>query len=78
VQLCDQSQSELKVLRNTKVTEAPNIPGYGFYPYVFRPLTLVPRKRVLGVPLANEISELKAQLQRVKPSLSLTVMGPPS
>jgi hypothetical protein len=37
----------------------------GFYPVVFRPLTLVPIKRVVGVPLANEISELVAQVQRV-------------
>jgi hypothetical protein len=45
--------------------EAQKISSYGFYPAVFRPLTLVPMKRVLGAPFANEISELKAQLQRV-------------
>jgi hypothetical protein len=50
----------------TKAIEAPKLSSYGFYPAVFRPLTLVLIKRVLGVPLANEISELMAQLQRVK------------
>jgi hypothetical protein len=65
VQLYDQSQSELRVPRDTKAIEAPKIPSFGFYPAVTRPLTLVPIKRVLGVPLANEISELWAQLQRV-------------
>jgi hypothetical protein len=65
VQLCDQSQSELTVPRDTKAIEAPKVPIYGFYQAVFRQLTLVPIKRVLGVPLANEINELMAQLQRV-------------
>jgi hypothetical protein len=65
VHLCDQSQSELIVLRNTEAIEAPKVPVYGFYPAAFRPLTLVPIKRVLGVPLANEISDLMARLQRV-------------
>jgi hypothetical protein len=57
-QMIDHNQHIVKAIAHMQV--APNIPGYGFYPYVFRPLTLVPRKRVLGVPLANEISELKA------------------
>jgi hypothetical protein len=39
--------------------------GYGFNPDVFHPRTLVPIKRVLEVPLANEISEVWAQSQRV-------------
>jgi hypothetical protein len=65
VRLCDQSQSELRVLRNTKAIEAPKIFSSGLYPAVFRPLTLVPLKRGLGVPLANEINELKAHVQRV-------------
>jgi hypothetical protein len=65
VQLCDQSQTELRVPRNTHAIEAPKISSSGFYPTVFCPLTLVPVKRVLGVPLANEISELMAQLQRL-------------
>jgi hypothetical protein len=52
-------------MRNTEAIEAPKISNYGFYPAVFRPLTLVPIKRVLGVLLANEISELMAQLKRV-------------
>jgi hypothetical protein len=65
VQLCDQCQSELKVPQDTEAIEAPKIPSSGLYPAIFRPLTLVPMKRVLGVPLANEINELKAQLQRV-------------
>jgi hypothetical protein len=42
VQLCDQSQSELRVLRDTKTIETPNVLCSGFYPAVFRPLTLVP------------------------------------
>jgi hypothetical protein len=41
------------------------VPVFGFNPTVFCPLTIVPLKRVLGVPLANEMSELKAQPQRV-------------
>jgi hypothetical protein len=65
VQLCDQSQSELRVLWNSKAIETPKVPISGFYPAVFGPLTLVPIKRVLGVPLANKINELKAQLQRI-------------
>jgi hypothetical protein len=65
VQLCDQSQSELRVPRNIEAVEAPKVSSSGLYPAVFRPLTLVPIKRVLEVPLANEISELMAQLQRV-------------
>jgi hypothetical protein len=65
VQLCDQFQSELKVPRGTKAIKTPKVPIYDFYPGVFRPLTLVPIKRVLGVPLANEISDLRAQLQCV-------------
>jgi hypothetical protein len=65
VQRCDQSQSELRVPRDTKAIETPKVPNFGFYPAVFRPLlTLVPIKRLLGVPLANEIIELWAQLQR--------------
>jgi hypothetical protein len=46
------------VLRDTKAIEAPKVPIFGFNPAVIRPLTLVPIKRVLGVPLANEINEL--------------------
>jgi hypothetical protein len=65
VQLYDQFQSELRVLWNTKAVEAPKISISGFNPAVFRPLTLVPIKRVLGVPLATEINELKAQVQIV-------------
>jgi hypothetical protein len=65
MQLSDQSQSELRVLWNTEAIEAPKISIFGFNPAVFCPLTLVPIKRVLGVPLANEISELRAQVQRV-------------
>jgi hypothetical protein len=65
VRLCDHSQSELKVPRDTKAIEAPKVPNYGFYPAVFRPLTLVPIKPSLGVPLVNEIGKLMAQPQRV-------------
>jgi hypothetical protein len=65
VQLCDQSQSELGVPRDTKAIKTPQVPNYGFNPAVFRPLNLVPIKRVLGLPLANEIGEVMAQPQRV-------------
>jgi hypothetical protein len=65
VQLCYPSQSELKVPRDTKVIETPKVPTFGFYPAVFRPLTLVPIKQVLGVPLMNEVTELMAQPRRV-------------
>jgi hypothetical protein len=65
VQLCDHPQSELRVLENTKANETPKVPIYGSYPAVFRPLTFVPIKRILGVPLANEINALRAQPQRV-------------
>jgi hypothetical protein len=44
------------------------VPSFSFYPALFRPLTLVPIKRVLGVALANEIGELRAQPQRVSNS----------
>jgi hypothetical protein len=36
-----------------------------FCPIVFRPLTLVPQKRGLEASLANEISELRGQPQRI-------------
>jgi hypothetical protein len=49
VQLCDQSQSELRVLWNTEAIEAPKISIYGFDPAVFRPLTLVPTVKASGV-----------------------------
>jgi hypothetical protein len=66
VHACDQSHSELRVPRNTKAIEAPKTSSYVFYPVVFPPLTLVPVKRVLGVPFDKiEISELIAQMQRV-------------
>jgi hypothetical protein len=58
VQLCDRSQSELRLPRDIEVIEAPKVPNSGFYPAVFRPLTLVPMKQVLGVPRANEINDL--------------------
>jgi hypothetical protein len=60
VQVCDQPQSELRVPLDTKAIETPKAPNFGFNLAVFCPLTLIPIKRVLGVPLANEISELKA------------------
>jgi hypothetical protein len=41
------------------------VPIFDFKPTVSCPLTLVLTKRVLGVPLANEINELKAQPQRL-------------
>jgi hypothetical protein len=53
VQLYNQSQPKLIVPRDTKAIEAPKIISSSFYPAVFRPLTLVPIKRVLGVPLAE-------------------------
>jgi hypothetical protein len=65
VHFIDQSQSELWVPQDTKAIETPKVPNFGFYPNAFRPLTLVPIKRVLGVPLANEIGEQIAQPQRV-------------
>jgi hypothetical protein len=65
VHLRDQSQSQLKVPRDAKAIETPKLPSFGFNPAVFRPLTVVPIKRVLGVPFAKEINELKAQSQRV-------------
>jgi hypothetical protein len=61
----NQSQSERKVSRDTKAIETPKILSYGFNPAVSCLHTLVFMKRVLGVPLANEISELKAQPKRV-------------
>jgi hypothetical protein len=64
VQLRNQSQSEPRIPQNTKAIETPKVPSFGFYLNLFRPLALVPIKRVLGVPLANEISEVKAQPQR--------------
>jgi hypothetical protein len=33
--------------------ETPKVPSYGFNPAFIRPLTFVPMKRVLGVPLAK-------------------------
>jgi hypothetical protein len=65
VQVYYRSQLELRVPRDTKAIETPKVPSSGFYPAIFRPLTLVPTKRVLGVTLANEISALRAQPQRV-------------
>jgi hypothetical protein len=65
VPLCDHSQSELKVPQDKKAIETPKVPNSSFNPAVFRRLTLVPIKRVLGVPVANEIGELMAQPQRV-------------
>jgi hypothetical protein len=62
VKLKDQSQSELRVPRNTNAIETPKLPNYCFNMAALRPLTLVHIKRVLGVPLANEINELKAPL----------------
>jgi hypothetical protein len=62
VHLCDQFQSELRVLWNSKAIETPQVPRSCFNPAVIRPLTLVPIKRVLGVPLAKEVDELRAQL----------------
>jgi hypothetical protein len=64
VQVKDQSQSELRVPRDTLAIEAPKAPIFGFNPAVFRARTLVPIKRVLGVPLVIEIIELMAQPQR--------------
>jgi hypothetical protein len=52
MQLCDQSQSELRVPRDTKAIGAPKISSYDFYSAVFRPLTLVPIERVLGELMA--------------------------
>jgi hypothetical protein len=34
-------------------------------PTIFRPLTLVPIKQVLGLPLTNEINEFLAKPRRV-------------
>jgi hypothetical protein len=62
VHLRDQLHLELKGPRDTKVLSI--VPSFGFNPAVFRPLTLVPIQRVLGVPLANEIGELMALSQR--------------
>jgi hypothetical protein len=45
--------------------ETPKASSFGFHPAVFRLLTLVHMKRVMGVPLAKEIRELETQLQRV-------------
>jgi hypothetical protein len=50
LQLCDQFQSGLRVPWDTKAIETPKMPSYGFFPAVFRPLTLVPIKRVLEYP----------------------------
>jgi hypothetical protein len=44
----------------------PKVPTFGLYHAVLSPLTLVNIKRVLGVPLANEINERVAKLQRLK------------
>jgi hypothetical protein len=57
---------ELRAPLDTKAIETPKVPGFGFNPAVFRPLTLVPIKRVFGTPLVNEIGELMAQPERVK------------
>jgi hypothetical protein len=48
----DQSLSALRVPRGTHAIEVPKVPVNGFNPAVFRPLTLVLIRRVLGVPLA--------------------------
>jgi hypothetical protein len=66
VQLSDQSQSGLIVPQDTKANEMQKVPSSSFNPAVFRPLTLVPIKRVLDLPLAYEIGEHMAQPQRVK------------
>jgi hypothetical protein len=42
----------------TYAIETPKIPSFGFNPAFFCQLTLVPQKRVLGVPLASETCEL--------------------
>jgi hypothetical protein len=60
-----QYQSELRVPLNTKAIETPKAPNYGFDLAVFRPLILLLIKRLLGIPLANEITELMAQPQRI-------------
>jgi hypothetical protein len=65
VLLRDQAQSELKVLLNTQTVETPKVSNYAFTPADSRPLPLVSIKQVLGVPLANEISEVMAQPQRL-------------
>jgi hypothetical protein len=65
VQLEDQSQSELRVARDTHAIETLKEQGSCFSADVFLSLFLVPMKRVLGVPLANEISELRARARRV-------------
>jgi hypothetical protein len=65
MQFKEQSQSKLRVLWDAKVIKAPKVPVFGFNLTVSRPLTLVPIKRVMGVPLASEITELMAQPQRV-------------
>jgi hypothetical protein len=64
-QLRDRYQSELRDPRNISAIETPKVTNYSFYPTVSCPLTLVPIKRVLGVPITNAISELGAQPQRV-------------
>jgi hypothetical protein len=49
MQVKHQSQSELKVLRDTHAIEAPKIPVVVFNPVVLRPLILDPIKIFLSV-----------------------------
>jgi hypothetical protein len=61
----DQSQSDFRDPRDTYATETLKVPVFDLYPATFRPLTLDLIKRVFGMPLANEISELRAQSERL-------------
>jgi hypothetical protein len=45
--------------------ETPKLPSFGFNRVVFRPLALVPIKRVLGASFTIKVSELVARPQRV-------------
>jgi hypothetical protein len=53
-----QYQYKSSVPRDTNAIKAPKVPVCGFNPVVFRPLTIFPTIRVLGVSLANDINEL--------------------
>jgi hypothetical protein len=67
VQLKDQSQSGLRVPQDIEAIQVPKVLVSGFnLPAALRLITLVPIKRVLGVPLGNEIVELMAQSHRVE------------
>jgi hypothetical protein len=61
VPLYGKSQSGLKVPWDKHAIETPKVPSSRFNLTFFRSLPLVPIKRVLGVPLANQINELMAQ-----------------